>query len=315
MRKQITSLMFAVFALIVTVSAQSEQPKPMPNTYIHDFAGVVSADKQAEINTKAKQLKDEYKTEIALVTIDSLNGEDQFDYSMRMARSWGIGSPDNDVRGLLILIAVKDHKTSFRTSRHIEGEIPDGVTGEVSRTMNAFFKKGDFGNGLSAGMDKILARLQAVNAPPQEKPAGESSGLGWLWLLIIGLPATGAGTAFGLWRRGKKREEEAARVRRIQESVRQAARTTMAERETRRIPPVVDTSVYRQPRAVRPAPPKPTPRRDDTRPSFTPSYSEPNRSSDWSSSSDSGSSSSSSSSDSSYSGGSDFGGGGSDSSW
>src|SRR5581483_5888120 len=147
MRKQITSLMFAVFALIVTVSAQSEQPKPMPNTYIHDFAGVVSADKQAEINTKAKQLKDEYKTEIALVTIDSLNGEDQFDYSMRMARSWGIGSPDNDVRGLLILIAVKDHKTSFRTSRHIEGEIPDGVTGEVSRTMNAFFKKGDFGNG------------------------------------------------------------------------------------------------------------------------------------------------------------------------
>lgn len=127
-----------VLPLPPSASAQAAQPTPMPNTFVHDFAGVLPYEKKAEIQAKARRLKDEYQTEIALVTVDSIQGEDSFDYSMRMARSWGIGSKDNDVRGLLVLVAVKDRKTAFRTSRHVEGELPDGVTGEISRQMNAY---------------------------------------------------------------------------------------------------------------------------------------------------------------------------------
>src|SRR5690349_21721372 len=102
--------------LLFPALANAEQPKPLANTFVHDFAGVIQSDKKAEIQAKAQQLKDTYKTEIAIVTIDSLEGEDSFEYSMRLARSWGIGSKDDEVRGLLILVAVKDHKTAFRTS-------------------------------------------------------------------------------------------------------------------------------------------------------------------------------------------------------
>ena len=287
-RLLVALIVISIFSLVVT--AQVAQPEPMPGTYVHDFAGVIPEDKKAEIQGKAQRLKDEYKTEIALVTIESLQGEDSFDYSMRMARSWGIGSPDNEVRGLLILVAVKDRKTSFRTSRHIEGEIPDAVTNDVSQAMNAYFKRGDFGGGLSAGMDKILARLQTISdpsaTPPATPPQEESSGWIRFWLILWGgVAVLIIIDAVRKRRRGRQRQEAAARQKPSRSNKRRPANHSKAAKSKRANSP--------------------------SRPSEASTFS-----SDYSSSSSSSwSSSSSSDSGSSYSGGSDFGGGGSDSSW
>ncbi|HEX6624033.1 MAG TPA: TPM domain-containing protein [Pyrinomonadaceae bacterium] len=312
----VISLLFAGAA----ADAQVAQPTPLPGTYVHDFAGVIADEREAEIQAKARRLKDEHRTEIAVVTIDSLQGEESFAYSMRMARSWGIGSPEGDVRGLLILVAVKDRKTAFRTSRHVEGELPDGVTGEISRAMNAYFKQGDFGGGLSAGMDKIIARLKEVGEPQpiaaqQQSPPARGSGIGWLWLpAVIVVPAFGLGYA-ALRRRGKKRRETAAAAARSPSGFRAWA--------SKVDPTPVPKTKYKSQDVTRAGsrPAKDKKKKSATRSSYqAPSYYESSGASSSSSSYDSSSSSydsSSSSSDSgsSYSGGSDFGGGGSDSSW
>lgn len=177
--------------------AQAPQPTPMPHTSVHDFARVLSAQGRAKLQEGAERLRRDYRTEIAIVTINSLRGEDSLDYSLRMARSWGIGSKENGVRGLLILVAVKDRKTAFRTSRDIEGELPDGLTAEISREMGAYFKKGDFNGGLARGMDRILEREQAAHQPkplPQPTPARVASsvnnsrgGVGWAWALVAAI--------------------------------------------------------------------------------------------------------------------------------
>jgi uncharacterized membrane protein YgcG len=288
----------------------TDQPRPMPNTFVHDFARVISPEKKAEIQAKANQLKDQYKTEIAVVTVHSLQGEDSFDYSMRMARSWGIGSKDNETRGLLILVAIKDRKTAFRTSRHIEGEIPDGVTDEISRQMNAYFKKGDFGGGLSLGLDQVLARLKTVYEPPARNIASaeQGGGLGWLWLPIIGLPSAGVGL---LALRSIKRKKKEGAYRKRAASIDKARRKAFP-----RLPSVParseadsDATIGSNATPHRPwAETAPSP---DPSPSYDTGWS----SSDSSSSSSYDSGSSSYDSGSSYSGGSDFGGGGSDSSW
>lgn len=301
-------------------SAQVPMPQPMPGTHIHDFAGVIAGDKKAEIEAKARQLKDAFKTEIAVVTIDSLEGEDSFEYSMKMARTWGIGSKDNAVRGLLILVAVKDHKTSFRTSRHIEGVLPDSVTGEISRQMNEYFKKGDFGGGLSAGMARILERLKAVYAPATV-PGSATGGLGLWWLLIIGGPLSAIGIALAAL--VKKRRREAAQ-REQREKAAQVNRANYFSADAKR-----SFTDRPAPKSKRQRDKRHKTQHNPPSSSYEPSYSSGYGSS-ASSSSDSGSSSSydsgssssydsgsSSSSDSgsSYSGGSDFGGGGSDSNW
>ncbi len=296
-------LLFSIIPIAV-----ADQPSPLPNTFVHDFAGVISDDKEAEIQSKSQRLKDEYKTEIALVTINSLEGEDVFDYSVKMARAWGIGSKDNDIRGLLILIAINERKTAFRTSRHIEGEIPDAVTAQISKEMNALFKGGDFGGGLSLGMDKILERMQMVYESPAPQNNSSSTGLGWLWALIIGLPAALVGFVV-LWKRRKRRERRLAE----QETTRrrsELARIANARASSK------PQSKQRKGKTARPGKRKSGARGSKPSPGYSPSYDSGSSSysSNSSSSYDSGSSSSSDSG-SSYSGGSDFGGGGSDSSW
>jgi len=200
------ALLLMFLAAFACFGAQ-EVPQPLPGTFVHDFAGVIPDDKKAEIQAKAQRLKDEFKTEIAVVTIDSLQGEESFDYSMRMARAWGIGSKDNDIRGLLILIAVKDRKTAFRTSRHIEGELTDSVTGEISRGMNASFKKGDFGGGVSAGMDMILDRLNGVYEPRTGAGQTNNHSLPW-WLpyVVAFISITSLGLIFFVIRHLKLKE-------------------------------------------------------------------------------------------------------------
>ena len=315
------TMTFIIFAALACLAA--EIPKPMTGTFVHDFAGVIPDDKEAEIQTKARRLKDEYKTEIAVVTVDSLQGEESFDYSMRMARSWGIGSKDNDVRGLLILVAVKDRKTAFRTSRHIEGELPDGVTGEISRRMNAYFKNGDFGGGLSLAMDQILDRLKVAYEPRPGavKSPEPDSGLGWLWLPVIAV--SGLGLGYAASRRRSKRQAAPAQ----QGAAKGGFRSWAAAHDPSPAPKAKRKKSHGVRRAgSRPAKGrKKSPERsagDTPHHGYEPSsysssssYESPSSSYDSSSSSYDSGSSYSSDSGSSYSGGSDFGGGGSDSSW
>ena len=302
-RLLVAVILISISSLIAI--AQVDLPKPMPGSYVHDFAGVVAEDKKAEIQAKAQRLKDEYKTEIALVTIDSLQGEDSFDYSMRMARSWGIGSPDNDIRGILILVAVKDRKTSFRTSRHVEGEIPDAVTNDVSQTMNGYFKGGDFGGGLSAGLDKILARLQGAYEPTATDTQKQSKGWVWFWLILW------AGVAISIVvsaLRKKRRERSAAQQGRANfYSNSKPARPNPAHKHSR--------SHKRRPAARNKHAKSKASARPSESSTSSPSYDSGYSSSSGSSSSYDSGSSSGQDSGPSYSGGSDFGGGGSDSGW
>jgi uncharacterized protein len=336
MRKHFMKMvLLTVFAALPFAAfAGAELPKPLPNTFIHDFAGVIQNDKKAEIQAKAQQLKDKYKTEIAIVTIDSLEGEDSFDYSVRMARAWGIGSKDDEVRGLLILVAVKDRKTAFRTSRHIEGELPDGVTGDINRQMGAYFKDGDFGGGLSLGMSKILERLEKVYESPQTSQPQKDKSYIWLWILL-GCAGIGGFALLLIWR-ARQRAAEVERKRALtvaetrrnyfaqEKSSRQTGQMSKQEKEERRRRKEEKKRLQKLEKASRrPAPYVPSSNSYDSSSSYSSSdYSSSSSSYESSSSYDSGSSSSydsgsSSSSDSgsSYGGGSDFGGGGSDSSW
>lgn len=337
MSKMLTRIQIVIWCLALPLwaFANVEMPKPLPKTSVHDFAGVIADDQEKEIQAKARRLEDEYKTEIAVVTIQSLGGENSFDYSMRMARSWGIGSPDSELRGILILVSVGDRKTEFRTSRHIEGELPDGVTGDISRQMNARFKSGDFGGGLSLALDKILERLRGVYEPPAARSSqGANNILLWLGLGFVAL-AGGIGLLiFTLWKKAGKRERQRQRQQAIAEgrrnyfavekpsSPRQTGQKTRQQREwraTRKQQRREQERARRQQQEAYRSSSYATSSGssyDNSSSSYSSSYDSSSSSSSYDSGSSYDSSSSSSSdSGSSYSGGSDFGGGGSSSDW
>lgn len=168
-RKAVLSLIPILLFCAFSVPAKSPLPTLVPYSYVHDFADVITQEKESVIQTAAENLKDKFQTEVAVVTINSLQGADVFDYSMQIARAWGIGSKEGNTRGLLILVAVEDRKIALRTSRHLEGDLIDSATGEISRQMNTVFKEGDFGAGLLLGLQLISEKLSSnVQSNPLE---------------------------------------------------------------------------------------------------------------------------------------------------
>jgi uncharacterized protein len=98
--------------------------------------------------------------EFAVVTVKTTGDQDIFDYSLAVARGWGIGSSEGEKNGLLLLVAVDDRKYHIQVSRHLEGDLPDGLVGEVGRRMRDPFRKSDYSNGLMTAVQTIVSTLE-----------------------------------------------------------------------------------------------------------------------------------------------------------
>lgn len=153
---------FALFVhLTVVTSAQTTQsPLPKPTGYVNDFAHVIDTATKNRIETTLTNLDREQQIQFSVVTVDSTKGEDIFNYSLSVARGWGIGSKNTDQPSLLLLVAIQDRKYFTQTSRHIEGDLPDGLVGEIQRAnLVPAFKAGQYGKGLS---DTVNAYIEEI---------------------------------------------------------------------------------------------------------------------------------------------------------
>ena len=80
-----------------------------PTNYVNDFAGVLDAATQAQLNDLCQQVDQKAHAQIAVVTVKSLDGQDAVSYAVALYQKWGIGAKGKD-RGVLILLATNDHK-------------------------------------------------------------------------------------------------------------------------------------------------------------------------------------------------------------
>lgn len=140
--------------------AQTTQPCPLPATdrKVNDYANVIDEPSKARMETMLQNLDRRAQIEFGVVTIQSLGGQDVFDYSLRVMRCWGIGTKEKG--GLLILFALDERKGFVQVSRHMEGDLPDSLVGAVARKyMREPFQRGQYGAGLLAGAESFIATL------------------------------------------------------------------------------------------------------------------------------------------------------------
>jgi len=140
----------------------TQSPLPPPTGYVNDYAGVIDDATKQRMETTLTNLDREQQIQFAVVTIDSTNGRDIFDYSLAVARGWGIGSKDTSKPSLLLLVAIKDRKYQNQTSRHLEGDLPDGLTGQIQREkLVPAFRAGQYGKGLSDTVNAYITEVAA----------------------------------------------------------------------------------------------------------------------------------------------------------
>jgi uncharacterized protein len=143
----------------LTARAQAvKSPLPQPTSPVSDYAQVIDAQTKQRIENILVNLDKQAQIEFGVVTIKTTGGQEIFDYSLAVMRGWGIGSSDKP--GLLLLVAVDDHKYYTQVSRHLEGDLPDSVAGEIQRQyLVPALRKGDFSNGILNTVQAFVATL------------------------------------------------------------------------------------------------------------------------------------------------------------
>ena len=146
-------------------SAQTGQsPLPKPTGYVNDFAGVVDSATKDRLETTLGNLDRQQQIQFSVVTVDTTGGQDIFDYSMAVARGWGLGAKDATKPSLLLLVAIKDRKYYTQVSRHLEGDLPDGLVGQIQREqLVPAFKAQKYGEGLAATIDEYITTVAQKN--------------------------------------------------------------------------------------------------------------------------------------------------------
>jgi uncharacterized protein len=155
-------LLLAIFSLAVNAQTtpQSPVPLPVPFTPIVDNAHVIDSATKQRLEQIYRDLKERGNIEYSVLTVDTTGDRDIYDYSLAVARGWGIGAKDSEKAGFLLVVAIQDRKYFTQVSRHLEGDLPDGLVGQVQRQrMVPQFRQQNYSKGIRDTIEAYVATL------------------------------------------------------------------------------------------------------------------------------------------------------------
>ena len=167
-----------------------------PTDYVNDFAHVLNQGTVSKLDSICEQIDHEAHSQVAVVTVNSLDGSDIEGYAVDLYKKWGIGDKASN-RGVLILLAVGDHKYRIEVGYGLEPILPDGKVGGFGREAVPLLRANDY-NGAILLMTQRVAQVIAQDAgiqlrgaspkapaEPVEEASPPSVGKIIFWLIII----------------------------------------------------------------------------------------------------------------------------------
>jgi len=146
-------MLFVLFIYTVTAHALEV---PAYKGYVNDYAGILSASAENQLNAALLQFDTSDSTQVAVLTIPTLDGEVLEEFSIRAVDSWGMGQKGKD-NGVLLLIVQKERKVRIEVGRGLEGVLTDLLAGRIiDQVIIPYFKSGQFDKGAIAGVNAII---------------------------------------------------------------------------------------------------------------------------------------------------------------
>lgn len=152
--------------------------KPGFQTSVYDYANLLSSSEKQQLEDKLVRYSDSTTTQIVVVTIEDLKGEDIAQLSTNWAQKWGVGQAKED-NGVFILLSKNDRRIHISPGYGVEDRLTAGITGELVRNVIIpEFKAGSYFNGLNKGADAIFEVLKGKYKGSRiaDKPEGISLG-------------------------------------------------------------------------------------------------------------------------------------------
>ena len=141
------SLLITLIATLAADGGAAPLDYPEPKGYVNDFANVIDVQSRDRLNALCTELDENAHAQVAIVTIESLRGAPIESYATSLFNKWGIGHKD-DNRGILILLALSDHKSRIEIGRGFEALFPDERVAKIVADMVPDLKQRHYSQAL-----------------------------------------------------------------------------------------------------------------------------------------------------------------------
>ncbi len=164
--------------------AQKQVPEPS-NVLVNDYANMLSRDEVARLDRKLTEYARATSTQIVIVTEESLEGEDPFDYTLRLVEEWGIGTAEND-NGVLLYVAEQDRQLRIQTGYGAEVFLTDAMARRIiENIIKPAFRVGRYYDGLHEATNIIMDLGRGEYTGEEWEKQNSKGGIPLLLILLV----------------------------------------------------------------------------------------------------------------------------------
>jgi len=124
--------------------AAEDIKKIHPTGYVSDLAGAISPETKSRLEALCTELDQKTGAQMAIVTVQSLEGESVENYAVDLFKQLGVGSKKGN-RGALLLVAPNERKYRIEVGYGLEPVINDARVGDAGRAMVPYLRQADYG--------------------------------------------------------------------------------------------------------------------------------------------------------------------------
>lgn len=153
--------------------ARAQVSVPEPQGFVNDYANLLSESEESALEATLMQFEKETSNEIAVVTLDSLEGDVIENVAVRIFEEWGIGKEGSD-NGALLLVAKEDRTMRIEVGYGLEPVLTDAQSAWiVSDVLTPAFRENRFGEGITEAVSMMtLASQKEFDVPSSSQTQG-----------------------------------------------------------------------------------------------------------------------------------------------
>lgn len=168
-------LLVLFLTLMLQAAPASARDIPSLTARVNDYAAMLAPATRQQLESVLAALEKEESTQLAVLTIDSLQGENLEEFSLKVVEKWQLGQKRLD-NGALLLIAKNDRKLRIEVGYGLEGVLTDLTSGRIIRDIiTPQFKNGNFDQGVIDGVSAMIAAVRGEFSAQTAVSSGKQS--------------------------------------------------------------------------------------------------------------------------------------------
>jgi len=144
-------------------------PKPKKNTYVNDFAKVLSADQIKELNRQIFEIENKSSVQFAVVLVNTVpSGLDIDDFALLVGKKWHVGKNKN---GIVYVASISQHKQRLQIASNLASTFTNEKCAAILADVKPYFQQSDYNGGLTTLISKVSSTLAVVIQAPGSQTA------------------------------------------------------------------------------------------------------------------------------------------------